>query len=121
MKYLLDIWRQRDKDADGSFRTYLYETDSDTVTVTSALSELNKRKELADIEGVVSGRIVWECSCMQKKCGACAMLINGKPRLACDDERNESANIFIKSTPNHLTYVTIVLNHHDIASLIDEF
>ncbi|MBQ4465152.1 MAG: 4Fe-4S dicluster domain-containing protein, partial [Oscillospiraceae bacterium] len=26
----------------------------------------------------------WECSCLQKKCGACAMVINGKPCLACD-------------------------------------
>lgn len=99
MKYLLDIWRQRDKDADGSFRTYLYETDSDTVTVTSALSELNKRKELADIEGVVSGRIVWECSCMQKKCGACAMLINGKPRLACDARLSDNKSGRLRIEP----------------------
>lgn len=28
--------------------------------------------------------IRWECSCLQKKCGACAMVINGTPRLACD-------------------------------------
>jgi succinate dehydrogenase / fumarate reductase iron-sulfur subunit len=30
------------------------------------------------------GEIFWECSCLQKKCGACAMVINGRPRLACD-------------------------------------
>ena len=28
--------------------------------------------------------ISWECSCLQKKCGACAILVNGRPKLACD-------------------------------------
>ena len=28
-------------------------------------------------------RIVWECGCLEKKCGACAMLVNGYPTLAC--------------------------------------
>ena len=28
--------------------------------------------------------VVWENSCLQKKCGACAMVIDGKPALACD-------------------------------------
>ncbi|MCQ2981999.1 MAG: 2Fe-2S iron-sulfur cluster-binding protein [Treponemataceae bacterium] len=27
--------------------------------------------------------VTWECSCLEKKCGACAMIINGKPTLAC--------------------------------------
>ncbi len=27
--------------------------------------------------------VTWECSCLEKKCGACAMVINGKPCLAC--------------------------------------
>lgn len=27
--------------------------------------------------------IAWECSCLEKKCGACAMRINGRPVLAC--------------------------------------
>ncbi len=29
-------------------------------------------------------KIAWDCSCMQKLCGACAMVINGVPALACD-------------------------------------
>lgn len=28
-------------------------------------------------------QIAWECGCMINKCGACAMRINGVPRLAC--------------------------------------
>lgn len=28
--------------------------------------------------------LAWEHSCLQRKCGACAMIIDGVPRLACD-------------------------------------
>lgn len=84
MKYILEIWRQKSIKEKGTFRKYLYETDSESATVASALSELNLKDTLTDIDGVITERIVWECSCMQKKCGACAMVINGKPCLACD-------------------------------------
>ena len=33
--------------------------------------------------------LVWEHSCLQKKCGACAMIIDGKPVLACDTRLSE--------------------------------
>lgn len=84
MKYILEIWRQKSAGENGAFRKYLYETDSDSATVATALSELNSRDKLTDINGEMTDRIVWECSCLQKKCGACAMVINGKPCLACD-------------------------------------
>ncbi len=84
MKYILEIWRQKSVDEKGAFRKYLYETDSESATVASALAELNSKDVLTDISGEITEKIVWECSCMQKKCGACAMVINGKPCLACD-------------------------------------
>lgn len=99
MKYLLDIWRQRSKDDKGSFRTYLYETDSEAVTAAAALSELNEREKLADIDGAVTEKIVWECSCLQKKCGACAMLIDGRPRLACDAKLSDSKKGRVRIEP----------------------
>ncbi len=99
MKYLLEIWRQRDRETEGSFRTYLYETGSLSVTVASALSELNGRKELKDISGEITEKIVWECSCLQKKCGACAMLIDGRPRLACDTKLSENKKGKIRLEP----------------------
>ena len=38
------------------------------------------------VELMMSGkpRISWDCSCMEAKCGGCAMVINGKPGLACN-------------------------------------
>lgn len=84
MIYILEIWRQRSIKEKGCFRKYLYETDCESATVASALSELNKKDTLTDMNGKITDKIVWECSCMQKKCGACAMVINGRPCLACD-------------------------------------
>jgi len=49
-------------------------TDGDE-TVATALTRLNET--LAD-------PIRWECSCLQRRCGACAMVVNGRPGLACD-------------------------------------
>lgn len=52
-------------------------------TVAEILDHLNYDDDLMDIDGNHAERITWECSCMQKVCGACAMIINGKPALAC--------------------------------------
>lgn len=101
MKYLLDIWRQKNQDSPGGFRTYCYETDTKGATVASALSELNERSPLTDKDGTPDERIVWECSCLQKKCGACAMLINGRPQLACQARLSEQKKGSIRLEPLH--------------------
>ena len=53
------------------------------VTVSAILDALNYTDDLYDIDGNSATRINWECSCMQKTCGGCAMVINGVPALAC--------------------------------------
>lgn len=42
-----------------------------------------------------SDPVEWECSCRQKCCGACAMVINGRPALAC--------NTFVRDTGTEIT------------------
>lgn len=59
-------------------------TGSRNVSVAHVLDVLNDTDDLTDIHGDTVRRIRWECSCMQKICGACAMIICGKPALACD-------------------------------------
>ncbi|MBQ9390688.1 MAG: succinate dehydrogenase/fumarate reductase iron-sulfur subunit [Lachnospiraceae bacterium] len=54
------------------------------LSIAGVLEQLNSRDELRDVEGVVAKRIEWECSCMQGMCGACAMVINKRPALACE-------------------------------------
>ena len=67
---------------DGKWVTFSGEYEA-TTPVTVILSELNSRDPLLDVKGREVEPIEWECSCGQKVCGACAMVINGTPRLAC--------------------------------------
>ena len=53
-------------------------------TIAGMLDELNSKGDLFDISGDPAPRISWECSCLQGMCGACAMVINGRPALACE-------------------------------------
>ncbi len=53
------------------------------ITVAAILEKLNERDQLEDIKGKQCRKIRWECGCMQKMCGSCAMVINGHPALAC--------------------------------------
>ncbi len=83
MNYILNILRRRRGDAKNYRQRFLYEPVTEGDTVATALTELNKREVLADINGTPAEPVEWECSCLQKKCGACAMVINGRPQLAC--------------------------------------
>ena len=56
---------------------------SGRLTVAKVIDDLNYRDDLYDIEGEPARRIRWECSCMQQMCGSCAMVIDGRPGLAC--------------------------------------
>lgn len=84
MKYIIKIRRQSTAGSKPYFQCFEYEAEHDSDTAATALTALNSRPELKDTEGSICERIVWECSCLQKKCGACAMVINGRPGLACD-------------------------------------
>jgi succinate dehydrogenase / fumarate reductase, iron-sulfur subunit len=49
--------------------------------VLSALMAL--REDPVTIDGERVDPVVWEHNCMEEVCGACAMVINGLPRMAC--------------------------------------
>lgn len=53
-------------------------------SVAGVLEYINYNDDITDIDGKKTTRIGWDCSCMQGVCGACAMVINGKPALACE-------------------------------------
>lgn len=80
MKILFEITRQKSFNENPYVQRVVLETDD--TTVAQALDIINV-DELSD------NPISWDCSCKQKKCGACAMLINGRPRLACDTRLSE--------------------------------
>ena len=89
MKLRFEILRQAPGAKESHIQTIDFETANDNATVATALGDMNRDPGLKDVSGAPVGRIAWECSCLQKKCGACAMRINGRPRLACDARLSE--------------------------------
>ncbi len=49
--------------------------------VVSVLMEI--RRNPVNAKGEKVSPVVWDSNCMEEVCGACTMLINGKPRQAC--------------------------------------
>lgn len=76
------IKRQKCRDDAIYWQEFIYDGDP-AASVASVLNELNARAPLTDCSGKETEPISWECGCMIRKCGACAMRINGIPRLAC--------------------------------------
>ena len=77
------IKRQSDPQSTPYWQTFAYDGTRE-ITVAALLDLLNYADDPIDTEGNPAPRIHWECSCMQKVCGACAMVINGRPSLACN-------------------------------------
>ena len=76
------IKRQASPVSEPYWESFNYEGPEEN-TVAGVLDSLNYRDDIFDIDGNESRRISWECSCMQGLCGGCAMVINGRPGLAC--------------------------------------
>ena len=76
------IKRQKDSRSAPYPQEFTYTGDG-RLTVADFLSELNTRMPLLTADGKETEKINYASSCQEKKCGACAMLINGLPRLAC--------------------------------------
>lgn len=57
---------------------------SGEISVAALLEHINYNDDIVNDKGEKTSRIAWDCSCMQGVCGACAMVINGQPALACE-------------------------------------
>ena len=51
------------------------------MNVISALMEIQRNPVTKD--GKKTSPVAWEMNCLEEVCGACSMVINGKPRQAC--------------------------------------
>lgn len=86
MKKSIRILRREHAASRPYWETFAYEVQGENDTVATAL------QAIAGAPFPEGGRpLAWENSCLQKRCGACAMIINGKPALAC--------NAFLKDLP----------------------
>ena len=82
MNVIIQILRRDGRDQQPYRQSFEIQTPL-AATVSWALGELNARLPLVDIEGKAARHIAWNCGCRQKTCGVCAMVINGRPMLAC--------------------------------------
>lgn len=83
MEVRFDILRMDPAEKNPYWQSILYQGLEEQDTIATALRKINEDPEVCDIHGNPVGKICWECSCLQKKCGACAMRIDGVPALAC--------------------------------------
>ncbi|MBQ1375163.1 MAG: 4Fe-4S dicluster domain-containing protein [Clostridia bacterium] len=93
MKRIIEIERRAAPGDAPYIQSFIYETEDESATVATALSEINARVPLLDAGGEAAEPIRWESSCLQKKCGACAMVIDGRPALACDTRLSERGEV----------------------------
>ena len=79
----IEILRQRTQDSEPYWENFNYDGSKD-ISVAGLLDYLNYNDDIYTAEGKKTERIGWECSCLQGVCGACAMVINDRPALACE-------------------------------------
>jgi len=80
----INIKRQDDASSKSYWQSFEYAA-AGKETVASILDDLNNWDNLSDVNGNPAKAIRWECSCMQKTCGACAMVVNKRAVLACNE------------------------------------
>ena len=79
----LVILRRKSAEDTPYWESFDYAPQSAGDTVATALTWLNLQAPMRNSDGQATTAIRWQCSCLQKKCGACAMVVNGRPMLAC--------------------------------------
>ena len=77
------ILRQKSPAAEPFWESFDYEGDKD-VSIAGMLDQINYSDDIINDQGERTERIAWDCSCLQGVCGACAMVINEVPALACE-------------------------------------
>ena len=77
------ILRQETPKSESYWETFQADV-SEEMSIAGLLDYLNYHDDIEDENGRKTTRIGWECSCLQGVCGACAMVINGIPALACE-------------------------------------
>ena len=77
------ILRCKTPDSDQYWEAFDYNGTTD-ISVAGLLEFLNYNDDIINDKGEKTTRIGWECSCLQGVCGACAMVINDVPALACE-------------------------------------
>ena len=78
----IKILRQAFPGAEPYWESFEYDG-PENISVAALIDHINYNDDIVNDKGEKTRRIGWECSCLQGICGACAMVINGVPALAC--------------------------------------
>lgn len=98
MEKTLRIRRQENPFSEAYFEEYKVPYDDNT-TIAVALLNLTE-EQLKDRDPAHPFRsVAFDHSCHQKRCGACAMVINDRPALACDTRLSSFSEDVIKIEP----------------------
>ncbi|MEW6621564.1 MAG: succinate dehydrogenase iron-sulfur subunit [Bacillota bacterium] len=76
----LKIRRQQKPDTQSYFEEFTVQY-KPNMNVVALLMEI--RKNPINLKGEKTSPVTWECNCLEEVCGACSMIINGKPMQAC--------------------------------------
>ena len=77
------ILRQQKPSSEPYWESFDYDGPRE-ISVAGLLDHLNFNDDIVNDKGEHTERIAWERSCLQGMCGACAMVINEMPALACE-------------------------------------
>ncbi|MDQ0298871.1 succinate dehydrogenase / fumarate reductase iron-sulfur subunit [Salibacterium salarium] len=76
----LDILRQDNPESNSYVESFLIEH-RPNMNVISALMDI--RQNPVNKDGNKTNQVTWDMGCLEEVCGACSMMINGKPGQAC--------------------------------------
>jgi succinate dehydrogenase / fumarate reductase iron-sulfur subunit len=78
----ISFLRKKDKDSESYVQTYVYQGDCH-ISVLKLIEYVNSHPPKTESGEEPFRQISYESSCEQGMCGACAMVVNDKPVLAC--------------------------------------
>jgi len=87
MTYEIKVKRCKKGTTEQYWQSFMFEGTGEE-TVAAVLDRLNTDDDLFDKDGKPADRIIWSCACNQGICGACSMVINSTPALACKTKLN---------------------------------
>lgn len=114
MKTEIKILRRGRGEKESYWQTFFYDAKEKTVTIAAVLQQINEREELTDSLGRRAASIKWECGCLQKKCGACAMVVDGMPVLACEEQLNGRHLVEIKPLQKFPVEEDLIVNREEM-------
>ena len=90
----------RQKSPDGLPYWEIFDASFDgEMSAAALLDHLNYHDDIVTEDGTPTARIGWECACLQGACGACAMVIDGVPALACETFVRDGKNVTVTIEP----------------------